>query len=54
MKIIKLLEPFSLKNLSLRNRIVMPAILSRLSSPNGIVSPKLIDYYVERAKGGVA
>jgi 2,4-dienoyl-CoA reductase-like NADH-dependent reductase (Old Yellow Enzyme family)/thioredoxin reductase len=45
-------EPFRLKNIELRNRIVMAPMLSRLSLPNGIVSQKLIDYYAERAKGG--
>ena len=48
-----LVEPFRLKNLNLRNRIVMAPMLSRLSYPNGIVSQRLIDYYAERAKGGV-
>jgi 2,4-dienoyl-CoA reductase-like NADH-dependent reductase (Old Yellow Enzyme family) len=28
-------------------------MLSRLCDPDGIVSQKLIDYYAERAKGGV-
>jgi 2,4-dienoyl-CoA reductase-like NADH-dependent reductase (Old Yellow Enzyme family)/thioredoxin reductase len=45
-------QPFRLKNLELRNRMVMAPMLSRLSNPDGIVSQKLIDYYVERAKGG--
>ena len=45
-------QPFRLKNLELRNRMVMAPMLSRLSDPDGIVSQKLIDYYVERAKGG--
>ncbi len=31
----------------------MAPMLSRLCDPNGIVSQKLIDYYAERAKGGV-
>ncbi len=47
-----LMQPFSMKNLVLRNRIVMAPMLSRLCDPDGIVSPKLIDYYAERAKGG--
>ena len=46
-----LLKPFQLKNLALRNRIVMAPMLSRLCDPDGIVSQKLIDYYAERAKG---
>ena len=48
-----LMQPFSLGKLQLRNRIVMAPMLSRLCEPDGIVSSKLIDYYVERAKGGV-
>ena len=47
-----LMQPFRLKNLTLRNLIVMAPMLSRLCDPDGIVSPKLIDYYAERAKGG--
>jgi 2,4-dienoyl-CoA reductase-like NADH-dependent reductase (Old Yellow Enzyme family)/thioredoxin reductase len=47
-----LMQSFSLGNLHLRNRIVMAPMLSRLCYPDGIVSQKLIDYYVERAKGG--
>ncbi len=49
----KLRQTFRLKNLELRNRIFMAPMLSRLCYPRGVVSPKLIDYYVERAKGGV-
>jgi len=48
-----LMQPFRLKNLELRNRIVMAPMLSRLCEPDGVVSQKLIDYYAERAKGGV-
>ncbi|MDI6754959.1 MAG: NAD(P)/FAD-dependent oxidoreductase [Thermodesulfobacteriota bacterium] len=46
-------QPYHLKNLLLRNRIVMAPMLSRLCYPEGIVSPQLIDYYAERARGGV-
>lgn len=52
MAFMKLFEPFQLKNLTLRNRIVMAPMLSRLCDPEGVVSPKLIDYYAERARGG--
>lgn len=48
-----LMQPFTLGKLPLRNRIVMAPMLSRLCHPDGIVSQKLVDYYVERAKGGV-
>jgi len=47
-----LTQPFQMKNLALRNRIVMAPMLSRLCDPDGIVSQKLIDYYAERARGG--
>jgi 2,4-dienoyl-CoA reductase-like NADH-dependent reductase (Old Yellow Enzyme family)/thioredoxin reductase len=53
MEIKKLMQPFRLKYLELRNRIVMAPMLSRLCDPNGVVSPKLIDYYAARAEGGV-
>jgi 2,4-dienoyl-CoA reductase-like NADH-dependent reductase (Old Yellow Enzyme family)/thioredoxin reductase len=48
-----LLEPFNLKHLNLRNRFVMAPMCTRLARPDGSVTKKLIDYYVERAKGGV-
>ena len=47
-----LMQPFTLAKLQLRNRIVMAPMLSRLCHPDGLVSQKMIDYYVERAKGG--
>lgn len=47
-----LIKPFSLGQLQLRNRLVMAPMLSRLCHSDGSVSQKLIDYYVERAKGG--
>jgi len=47
-----LMQSFQMKNLVLRNRVVMAPMLSRLCDPDGIVSQKLIDYYAERAKGG--
>jgi 2,4-dienoyl-CoA reductase-like NADH-dependent reductase (Old Yellow Enzyme family)/thioredoxin reductase len=49
----KLLEPIKVGTMSLRNRIVMPAMESRLSRPDGSVTRAMIDYYAERAKGGV-
>jgi 2,4-dienoyl-CoA reductase-like NADH-dependent reductase (Old Yellow Enzyme family)/thioredoxin reductase len=49
----KIFTPFQLKHLELRNRLVMAPMLSRLCHPDGVVSRKLIDYYVERARGGV-
>jgi len=52
MEFTHLMQPFRLKNMVLRNRIVMAPMLSRLCDPDGIVSQKVIDYYAERAKGG--
>ena len=49
----KLLEPIKVGTMWLRNRIVMPAMESRLSRPDGSVTRAMIDYYAERAKGGV-
>ncbi len=48
-----LLEPFNLKHLNLRNRFVMAPMCTRLARPDGSVTKKMIEYYVERAKGGV-
>ena len=53
METLKLMQPLRLKGVELRNRIVMAPMLSRLCNPDGVVSQKLIDYYAERAKGGV-
>jgi len=48
----KLLEPFKIGFVTLKNRIVMPAMASRLCTTDGAVTQKSIDYYGERAKGG--
>src|SRR5271167_4601110 len=45
-------EPFQLKNLTLRNRIVMAA-MTQCTSPGQIPSDHDMDYYVARARGGV-
>ncbi len=49
----KLLKPVKVGTMSLRNRIVMPPMESRLSRPDGSVTKAMIDYYAERARGGV-
>lgn len=51
MKFFKLFNPLRIKHLELSNRIVMPAMHLNLAK-NGFVAKKLIDFYVERAKGG--
>ena len=49
----QLLEPIRVGTMSLRNRIVMPPMEARLNRPDGSVTKAMIDYYSERAKGGV-
>jgi 2,4-dienoyl-CoA reductase-like NADH-dependent reductase (Old Yellow Enzyme family) len=47
-----LFEPYQLKGLSLRNRIVM-APMTRSKSPGGIPTEEVVAYYKRRAKGEV-
>lgn len=49
----KLLEPVQISSMLLRNRIVMSPMETRLSRPDGSTTKVMIDYYTERAKGGV-
>lgn len=49
----KLLEPIQIGSMELRNRIVMPPMGTNFANENGVVTQRLIDYYVERAKGKV-
>ena len=49
---LKLLEPFTVAALELRNRIVMPAMGTNYADPDGAVTDRLLNYYTERAKGG--
>ena len=53
-KMEKLFEPGRIGKLSIRNRIVMaPMGIIGLTEPDGKILQRAIDYYVERAKGGV-
>ena len=47
-----LFEPFRLKSLELKNRIVM-APMTRSFSPGGVPTPKVAEYYARRAEGEV-
>jgi 2,4-dienoyl-CoA reductase-like NADH-dependent reductase (Old Yellow Enzyme family)/thioredoxin reductase len=47
-----LFEPIKINRLEMKNRIVMLPMGNKLHSSIGEVTQKLIDYYVERAKGG--
>ena len=49
----KILEPITIKNVTIRNRIVMPAMNTNMASHDGFATKQLTDYYAERAKGGV-
>ena len=46
-------EPISIGRMELKNRLVMPAMGTRYAAFGGWVSDRLIDYLVERARGGV-
>ena len=52
MKFVKLFEPLNIKDLDIRNRIVMPAMALNFSRDGGI-NDTTINFYLERAKGGV-
>ncbi len=54
MRLQKLFEPTKIGSMTLKNRIVMPGMETNLESIDGFVTPRLIDYYEERAKGGVS
>ena len=49
----KLFEPFTINGkLSLKNRIVMPALVTRLATEEGEITEELLDRYLLYAKGG--
>lgn len=49
-----MLEPLSIGRMTLRNRMVMPAMATALAETSGLVSEEGIAYYARRAAGGVA
>jgi 2,4-dienoyl-CoA reductase-like NADH-dependent reductase (Old Yellow Enzyme family)/thioredoxin reductase len=49
-----LFNPIKIGKLTLKNRIVMAPMCSRLPTADGEVTPALIDHYRVRAKGGAA
>ena len=49
-----LLEQLVVKGMELRNRLVMPAMVTNFASEDGAVTKQMIDYYIERARGGAA
>jgi 2,4-dienoyl-CoA reductase-like NADH-dependent reductase (Old Yellow Enzyme family) len=52
MRCVKLFEPIKIRGLQLKNRLVMPAMVTNYGHEDGTVSDRLIAYHVARAKGG--
>lgn len=48
-----LFEPFQIKDMKLKNRIVMPPMHSKMASESGEVTDRMLSYLMERARGGV-
>jgi len=48
-----LFQPGQIGSMTVKNRIVMPPMSSRLSTIHGEVTDNMVAYYAERAKGGV-
>jgi 2,4-dienoyl-CoA reductase-like NADH-dependent reductase (Old Yellow Enzyme family)/thioredoxin reductase len=49
----KLFEPGKIGSLEIKNRLVMPPMATNYASKDGEITQRQIDYYAERAKGGV-
>lgn len=50
----KLFEPVKIGNMELKNRLIMSGINLNYAREDGAVTPRLIRFYSERAKGGAA
>ena len=50
----KLMEPIQVGSYTLKNRIVMAPMETRLCTPIGDTTQQMCDYYAQRAKGGTA
>lgn len=48
----KLFSPLKIRNMTLKNRVVLPAMGTRMASIDGEITDKLIAYHAARAKGG--
>ena len=48
-----LLSPLTIRKTTLRNRIMLPSMVTHYCAVNGEVSERLIAYHAERAYGGV-
>ena len=47
-----LLSPLTIRKTTLRNRIMLPSMVTHYCAVNGEVSERLIAYHAERASGG--
>lgn len=54
MRFKNLFSPIKIRDLTLKNRIVMPAMGTKFANEDRTVSKQLIDYHVARAEGGCA
>ena len=52
MKFTRLFEPITIGTMQVKNRIVMAPVAMRYNTPSGTITQRVIDHYVERAKGG--
>ena len=50
----RLLEPFRIGKMELKNRIVLPPMLCKYATQEGYVTERLKNYYEARARGGAA
>jgi len=48
----RLFSPYTLKGITIRNRIVLPPMNTNFADPDGSVNERFTKYYVERGRGG--
>ena len=48
----KLFEPITIRNVTIRNRTVVSAMVTELCGPDGLASEAFIAYHEAKAKGG--
>jgi 2,4-dienoyl-CoA reductase-like NADH-dependent reductase (Old Yellow Enzyme family)/thioredoxin reductase len=48
----KLFEPLKIGKMELKNRIVFPPLVTHMTTAEGAITERQIEYYAERAKGG--
>ena len=53
MKLKNLFNPVAIKSMELKNRMIMPAMCTKLPNEFGAVTDRLIEFYLKRAKGGI-